>query len=511
MELKLSPQPFETNERRTVPEPGIENYTIQFDGWYRTYQVYVPPVYDGNKSVPLVITLHGAAHPRYASAMHYTTWAKLAKRENFIVLYPNSLYENDKVQGIGWNLWRDYDGEGILPDDIKYIDHLIDLICEQYNIDKTRIYMQGQSNGDNMTSTYIFERGNRIAAAATTSGPIGAERFVDENGEYFRLPNCPVPVIRRCGSEDVTGPLGKAPKSCYIHPEIPKSERVITEEERLFKWQSHLLPNIYTWKRTNQTKDNPRIGLHDNYSWFVWDGDECDYTFYTIEGGEHGPLPDLAENIWTYFFTGWRLVDGKHIRCEPEIKRDTDKGAVALASGVSMAYVDNEKVELTHPVFEKNGDFYVAACDLQKLFPNCSVELTDENQSCNIRYEGGEAQFAAGNCAFVKNERVLSTARTEWVENTLYLPMMNFAHKVLSLNCISGRGACYLSTSNGTMSYNLARMIREILGAEHIATLAECRELEVNNHRSRAEDDAVYEAVYNDYCKAYGIENTHVK
>ena len=177
-EIKLKSRPNGAAERFYEAPPTAE-YSQMIGGWLRTWKEYVPSCYDGSRPVPLVLSVHGAAHHH---ADRNTAWQLVAERENFIVVYPHCL-----IEGIKFNSWNDYGPDDRMPDDVAYFDRLIDIICEKYNIDTQRIYIQGQSVGDTMASTYVFERGERIAAAALLSGPQGTARFVSaETGEIIR-------------------------------------------------------------------------------------------------------------------------------------------------------------------------------------------------------------------------------------------------------------------------------------------------------------------------------------
>ena len=508
MKIKLTPQPNELNERKTVPAPGTEYCTGVIDGWHRRWQVFVPSCYDGSKPVPLVISLHGGAHPIFASAVDTTVWTHIAERDGFIVLFPNSLYENKNVHGIAWNVWGDHDEDGSLPNDVLYIDTLIDMMIEKYNIDTTRIYMQGQSNGDQMTSTYIFVHGDRIAAAATLSGPAGGERFVNADGTLYREPQFSLPVIRRSGSEDCHPPLGKAPRSIYIKPEPPKGQRVVTEEQRELKWRVHQEFNILMWKHANKTEDLPRLNLAGNYGWATYDQkDGNEYVFYCIEKGEHGPRPEMAEQIWSYFLSRFSKVDGKTVVGPARKTVENDVNAIAVANGAKMAYVDNRLTNLSAAAFETNGIWYAPAADISRLFTGASTEQEENGLACTVKINGKEVRFAAGTRCMVADDEIMTCEKIEYKDGMLYLPLGDLA-SLAGMKLSTAWDAAYINERGGAVSYNFASIIKEILGTKEKGTFLTSRNLEIEKQpkEGRPDDDILYDEIFADYKKEYGLE-----
>ena len=54
----------------------------------RTYLLHLPPVYDGKRSLPLVIVLHGGGG-NAPGAVRMTGFSEKADKEGFVVVYPN--------------------------------------------------------------------------------------------------------------------------------------------------------------------------------------------------------------------------------------------------------------------------------------------------------------------------------------------------------------------------------------------------------------------------------------
>jgi len=109
----------------------------------REYLLYVPKSYDRAKPTPLVINLHTAmSWP--TSSMNISQWNLVADEDGFIVVYPAGT-------GFGSKSWEMTGSEtpSRMPD-VIFISELIDKLEVSYNIDKTRIYADGMSNGGGM-------------------------------------------------------------------------------------------------------------------------------------------------------------------------------------------------------------------------------------------------------------------------------------------------------------------------------------------------------------------------
>jgi polyhydroxybutyrate depolymerase len=132
--------------------------SIVWDGLERTYLVHIPPSYDKNKSMPLVIALHGGGGS--AKGMVKLTkggFNRLADKEGFIVVYPEGTEHK-------WNDGRDE--RFSQADDVGFISALIEHLAQSINIDRARIYATGISNGAYMSMRLARELSDKIVAVA---------------------------------------------------------------------------------------------------------------------------------------------------------------------------------------------------------------------------------------------------------------------------------------------------------------------------------------------------------
>lgn len=165
--------------------------SIFHNGDYRTYRLYVPSIYSGSNSTPLVLNLHGYGSNNQEQIV-YGDFRPIADTANFLILLPQGL----PMPLTGSTHWNAGYGSGI--EDIDFIDNLLDSIALDYNLDQNRIYSTGMSNGGFMSLTLAGELSNRIAAVASVTGTMTINQIpVNTVTE-------PVPVMQIHGTQDGT-------------------------------------------------------------------------------------------------------------------------------------------------------------------------------------------------------------------------------------------------------------------------------------------------------------------
>ncbi|MFH1005178.1 MAG: T9SS type A sorting domain-containing protein [Bacteroidota bacterium] len=161
--------------------------TILHASLQRTYLLHIPPSYNSANSTPLIIGLHGGASNSWYSLEEMSKLIAKSNSSGFILVYPEG------VKFLGMRTWN---GGGCCGyavssniDDVGFINALIDSLRSQYNIDTTRIYATGISNGAIMAYRLACELSHRIAAIAVVAGTL-------EDTHYTCIPLRPVPIIQ---------------------------------------------------------------------------------------------------------------------------------------------------------------------------------------------------------------------------------------------------------------------------------------------------------------------------
>jgi polyhydroxybutyrate depolymerase len=133
-----------------------DNGSFVSSGIERTYLLHVPKTYDASKLTPLVISLHGAGLWGVAQK-DMSRWNEVSDAEGFIVAYPSG------VGGRGLRVWH-VEADNPRGRDNVFISELIDTLRAKYNIDTTRVYANGLSNGGGMAFGLSCALSGRLAA-----------------------------------------------------------------------------------------------------------------------------------------------------------------------------------------------------------------------------------------------------------------------------------------------------------------------------------------------------------
>ena len=150
---------WSTGARAQPLEPGNYFRTLTFEGRERAYRFRVPAGYDGSAPVPLVLDLHGAGSTAFAQAF-ISGYAELADSEGFVVAQPD---------GFG-NTWNGGTccGESVALglDSIGFLKKVAGLINDELEVDASRIYATGLSNGGAMSHRLACDAADFVAAVA---------------------------------------------------------------------------------------------------------------------------------------------------------------------------------------------------------------------------------------------------------------------------------------------------------------------------------------------------------
>lgn len=197
----------EQNEGGYHPAVPIDVVSrLPYDGIGRKVLVHVPPSYTGSSKVPLVLALHGGGGD-IGFAVRMFGFNEKADKEGFIVAYPNgSGRMGDHV--LTWNATGccGY-AKARHQNDVGFIRSLLERLETEYNVDKSRVYCVGFSNGAMMVYKLASEMPEAFAAFASVSGSMSGTE---------RLPVTPVPGLIIHGTGDrhvpVKGGGGKLAK-----------------------------------------------------------------------------------------------------------------------------------------------------------------------------------------------------------------------------------------------------------------------------------------------------------
>jgi polyhydroxybutyrate depolymerase len=244
-------------------ESGDYEREINMGGKRRRYELHVPPLYNRNKPMPVILNFHGGGG-RGATARLESRMDLKADQAGFIAVYPDGTGVLDE-RFLTWNAGSccGYAMDNKV-DDVGFIRALLDDLSKIFNIDQERIYATGLSNGGMMCYRLACELSDRIAAIAPIGGVLGLDDCA---------PKRPISIMHFHGTSDNNSPyqggVGKQSVSKTNFRSVPN--------------------NIEWWVRRNGAKDTPVEKLQRNDVTIVTyrAKDETEVILVTIYGGGH--------------------------------------------------------------------------------------------------------------------------------------------------------------------------------------------------------------------------------
>jgi polyhydroxybutyrate depolymerase len=242
--------------------PGNYIEQIVSGGQERQYRLHIPTGYEQDKAVPLVINLHGF-NSNAEQQERVSQMSAKADQASFIVVHPEGLGSPQT-----WHVGPK--AEGIA--DLQFIGDLIRHVQSQFNIDQSRIYATGISNGAQMTNRLGCELSDVVAAIAPVSGGYPPTQEC--------RPVRPMPVVAFHGTADKLIP---------------------------YEGQGHLLLPAREWAAAWAAQDGcastPMVTFQQGeVTGETWSNcsEGVEVTFYTIQGRGHSwPGSDMPAEITT--------------------------------------------------------------------------------------------------------------------------------------------------------------------------------------------------------------------
>lgn len=170
-------------------QTGTFNLSLSHDGLTREYILYVPSSYTGSVQVPILFNFHGFSGTS-SGQMNDSDMRSLSESETFILVYP----QGSLLDGYShWNAALAGGSNKSTADDVGFVEAMISSISTSYQVDSTRIYACGYSNGGFFSYFLAGHKSNLVAAVGSVSGTM-----LDGNPD----PDNPVPTINLHGTSD---------------------------------------------------------------------------------------------------------------------------------------------------------------------------------------------------------------------------------------------------------------------------------------------------------------------
>lgn len=174
--------------------PVQKTINISFDGYDRSFIIYLPLGYNNAGKMPLMFIIHGGSGTP-EGMIRIADFRPIADKEKVVLVYPAGHQKN-------WNDGRPTTPNQMGINDVGFFNRMCDYMIANHSVDANRIYATGISNGGFMTSRLGCELSNRIAAIAVVAATMEANS-VSPNCN----PNRPVPAIYIHGTADPLVPF----------------------------------------------------------------------------------------------------------------------------------------------------------------------------------------------------------------------------------------------------------------------------------------------------------------
>ncbi|MFL2511175.1 MAG: PKD domain-containing protein [Candidatus Neomarinimicrobiota bacterium] len=164
---------YTQNDAITITEPetnvetGLSSQSMMYDNENREYLIYIPQDYNNNNSpMPILFAFHGfGGYSQYF--INTADFRSLADQYNFIIVYPQALICNG---GTTWNTNPPGGDNKCSQDDIGFFGALLYELIGNYNIDSSRVFLTGYSNGADFSYSMACFQSSLITAIAPVSG-----------------------------------------------------------------------------------------------------------------------------------------------------------------------------------------------------------------------------------------------------------------------------------------------------------------------------------------------------
>lgn len=170
--------------------PGDYNLSMFSGGLLRTYLVHVPQSYDGTRPVSLLVDLHGFSSTADEERRVSGHLAQ-SDRRGFIAVWPQGVL-------LSWNGYGCcFVSNLVQVDDVTFLRSLIGGMKQRANIDASRVFVTGISNGGSMAQRMACEAADIVRAVAAVSFSLNSNQC---------RPSRPIGVTEIAGTADTTIP-----------------------------------------------------------------------------------------------------------------------------------------------------------------------------------------------------------------------------------------------------------------------------------------------------------------
>jgi polyhydroxybutyrate depolymerase len=134
----------------------------------RPYSVEVPSSYDGSTPTPAVLVLPGFTNDAFDQEEYFKLGRAALARGVLLVLVSGTRNPDGNPFWNATDACCDFYRQG--PDDVAYLDAVLDDLARRFRVDTRRVWLVGHSNGGFMAHRYACERSRRVAGFVSLAG-----------------------------------------------------------------------------------------------------------------------------------------------------------------------------------------------------------------------------------------------------------------------------------------------------------------------------------------------------
>ena len=247
---------------------------VTVDGQSRSFLKYLPVNLDPSEQLPLMMCFHGGSGTAEGQ-LAIGDLRETADEDRFLLVYPQALPDPNDGGSTSWQVVTSGDLPFTLPNphsDVDFVSALIDAMLDMHNVDPSRVYAMGYSNGGGFAYDLACRLNNKVTGVGAVARTMYAESY----------DNCvvthPTPVVTILGTSDFISSYDGITYNgtLYYHSAEATHDLWIDQNGLLPQEEVSTVPDL-------NPSDNTSVEL---YQWR--DEQNCrELAHYKVNGGDH--------------------------------------------------------------------------------------------------------------------------------------------------------------------------------------------------------------------------------
>lgn len=247
---------------------------VTVDGQSRSFLKYLPVNLDPSEQLPLMMCFHGGSGTA-EEQLAIGDLRETADEDRFLLVYPQALPDPNDGGSTNWQVVTSGDLPFTLPNphsDVDFVSALIDAMLDMHNVDASRVYAMGYSNGGG----FAYDLACRLNDKVTGVGAVARTMYAESYDEC--VVTHPTPVVTILGTSDFISSYDGITYdgTLYYHSAEATHDLWIDQNELLPQAEVSTVPDL-------NPSDNTSVEL---YQWR--DEQNCrELAHYKVNGGDH--------------------------------------------------------------------------------------------------------------------------------------------------------------------------------------------------------------------------------